>query len=103
MHKRLLTGLGISLCCLSFSSVAADRGHAMEMNSRFVQLKHEINQPMPAGWETNINVGEPLGFDLYRHGTVLHRDDTSGIVSLEIAGKVVRINAGSRKIIDITG
>ncbi len=85
-------------CCLIPAAFAADRGY---YNPQDVDDIEVSENELPGNWESRLNKGMVLDYDLFQQGQVVYRDVTQGMVALRLNHKVVRVVEDTREIVDV--
>lgn len=99
------------MVCLGFPiglTVAADRGHGINVehndgpdtSSRSAQT--ELNG-LPVKWLRTVKPGTLPDYAIFRQEDVFHGDGDTGIISMDIDGKIIRVLSTSREIADVSG
>lgn len=66
-----------------------------------LQKKVARGGELPPGWQDKLIVGEYLDYDIYRRGRVVLPVGDSGMVTVEIEGRMIRLIEATREIVEI--
>ena len=66
-----------------------------------IQKKLAKGQSLPPGWQKKLIIGERLESSIYQQGDIVVPLDSKGLVTLRLEGKLVRLVAATREIIEI--
>ena len=66
-----------------------------------LKMKVDRGGSLPPGWKKKLARGQVMDRDVYSHGVVIKAIDTTGIVTVRVDDKVVRLYKATREIVDI--
>jgi hypothetical protein len=66
-----------------------------------LQKKVDRGMSLPPGWQKKLAKGEILDDRVYKQAKIVVPIDTHGHITVHIEGKIVRLIAATREIIDI--
>lgn len=66
-----------------------------------LQKKAARGEPLPPGWQKKLAVGDVLDESIYARGDVVVPMGNNGSISIEIDGTILRLNAKTRKVLEI--
>lgn len=66
-----------------------------------LEKKAQQGKPLPPGWQKKLVRGHHLNDHIYQHAVIIHPADRSGIVTVRIEDRVLRLILATREIVDI--
>ncbi|MGD8782883.1 MAG: hypothetical protein PVG75_00515 [Thioalkalispiraceae bacterium] len=97
--KNKLIIVFISLAFLTGPAVAKNDKHkglppGLEKNQK-------RGKPLPPGWQKKLRVGHILDVDVYHHARIVVPVDKHGIITVNIDGRLLKLDKVTRRIVDI--
>lgn len=92
----------IVLLCIAASPVNAkndkDKGQPLPPG---LQKKAMKGKPLPPGWQKKLAKGQVMDREVYRQSQVVVPVDNKGLLTVRIEGKLVRLFAATREIVEV--
>jgi hypothetical protein len=66
-----------------------------------LQMNVDRGKPLPPGWQKKLEKGQVLDTDVYRHARIVTPVDKTGIETVEVEGRRIRLMKATRRIVDI--
>lgn len=82
-------------------SAYANNGHGNGQLPPGLQKNVNRGQPLPPGWQKRLSRGQIIERSVYEHGQIVKPLDSRGLITLRLDGKLVRLYAATREIVDV--
>jgi len=87
---------------MTTSCVCADPGNGKSGNlPPGLEKKAQSGKPLPPGWQKKLKVGSILESDVYAHARVVAPLGKHGEITVDIDGRILKLEESSREILEI--
>ena len=66
-----------------------------------LQKKVARGGELPPGWKKKLQKGAVIEREVYEHGTVIKPVDATGVITIKVDDKIIRLMKATREIVDI--
>ena len=88
--------VALALAAVAAAPVAA-KNDASKRLPPGLQKKGEL----PPGWQKKLARGRILDEEVYRYGVVSRPEDSQGVITIKVEGKIIRVLRATREILDV--
>ena len=90
--------------CLIALSIAATPALAKKDPHQLppgLQKKVAQGKSLPPGWQKKLAAGDVLQSNVYRYGVIIAPVNSNGVEVIRVEGKIIRLLAATREIVEI--
>jgi hypothetical protein len=66
-----------------------------------LQKKVQRGGKLPPGWQNKLQKGATMEPEVYQQGTVIKPIDATGVITIKVDDKIIRLMKATREIVDI--
>jgi len=102
MMKRTFVFVSALAMALATTCISANPGNGKDGKlPPGLEKKAQSGKPLPPGWQKKLRVGTILDSDIYAHARVVAPLGEHGVITVDIEGRILKLEDTSRKILEI--